>query len=142
VVQPAFKSFCRGVAERKSWVGRIDSEDGLWRLLVRITLRKMLKAIEKETAKKNHPDSEVPGEDVLLRSLEPLPDDAVEVSDLIEKVLEGLDPPDPEIFRLQLEGHTQAKIAELTGYTNGRVRTAIDRIRDRLRRLLSATATA
>ena len=125
VVQPAFRSFFRGI-EEKGWT--IDSKQALWALLVRITLRKTQKAIERELARKRHPDIEVPGEDVLLRSLEPQPDDAVEVSDLIEKVLEGLEPPDPEIFRLQLEGHTQAEIAELTDCTNDRVRTSIDRI--------------
>ena len=67
---------------------------------------------------------------------EPSPEDAAEVADLIERAIDGLKPPDPEIFRLHLEGFTRPEIAARFGFTEATVRGKLDRIRARLARLL------
>ena len=54
---------------------------------------------------------------------------------LIEQVLEGLQPPDPEIFRLRLQGCTRSEIAQTVDCSDGVVKAKLDRIRDRLLRL-------
>ena len=58
------------------------------------------------------------------------------MADLIEQAIDGLKPPDPEIFRLHLEGFTRPEIAARFGFTEATVRAKLDRIRARLARLL------
>ena len=137
VVQPAMKSFFRGLDE-KGW--RIVSEEALWGLLVKITRSKIKKTVEKHSAGKREPNREIPSDELELASPEPSPLDAVIAADLVERTIEELSPPDPEVFRLRLEGYTMAEIAEVTALTVVRVRITLNRIRDRLRRVLSATA--
>lgn len=137
VVQPAMKSFFRGL-DKKGW--RIVSEEALWGLLVKITRSKIRKTVEIHSAEKREPNREVSQADRELASREPSPTDAVIAADLVERTIEELSPPDPEVFRLRLEGHTMGEIAEMTDLTVVRVRITLNRIRDRLRRVLSATA--
>ncbi len=133
-VQSAFKSLHRGIQEKRF---RIDDSIGLWSLLVKIVRRKILKHVEYHNAQKRSPQKEAPLEGGWLPAREPRPEDAAHATDLIEQVLEGLQPPDPEIFLLRLEGCTRAEIAERVNCTEAAVRIKLDRIRDRLRRLLA-----
>lgn len=131
-VQSALRSFFRGI-EAGDW---IISENGkLWSLLATITRHKMLKRIEHEGCGKRNPDREVSREPDLLVSREPTPDDAAIAVDLIERALEGLVSPDPEILRLQLEGRTRKETAALLGLTEAAVRIKLGRLKARLRRL-------
>lgn len=138
VVQPAFKSFFRGISE-KGW--RIESKEAMWGLLVKITRNKIRKVVEKQTAEKRELGREVSGEGYPHLSSEPSPEDVVLVADLMERVVADLSPPDPEIFRLRLEGNAMSRIARLTNVPESRVRTTLSRVRDRLRKLLSDTAS-
>ena len=113
----------------------------MWGLLVKITRTKIKKAIERELADKCDPSREVRGEELPRLSSEPSPEDVVLTSDLIDHVIADLQPPDPEIFRLRLEGNAMSRIARITGIPESRVRITLNRIRDRLRKLLSDTAT-
>lgn len=134
VVQLAFRSFFRGIKDGRF---RIDGSGGLWKLLERITRSKILKQVEYDDAKKRTPEKEVHLEEAQwLPAREPTPDDATHVADLIGQVLEGLHAPDPEIFRLRLQGHTRGEISRRVGCTEAAVRIKLDRVRSRLRRLL------
>lgn len=137
IVQPAMRSFFRGI-DQKGW--KIVSEEALWGLLVKITRSKLKKTVEVHSADKRDANREVSCEACGLVSREPAPEDASIAADLVEETIRGLDPPGPEIFRLRLEGHSMSQIAGMTDQTVVRVRITLNRIRDRLRRLLSATA--
>jgi RNA polymerase sigma-70 factor, ECF subfamily len=133
-VQSALTSFCRGIKDKRF---HIDHGAKLWCLLERITRNKVLLHIEYFKALKRNPDREIPLEGDQFVSREPSPQDAAQIADLIERIIEGIDPPTPEILRLCLEGCTQKEIAAKLGITEGRVRSVLDFIRDRVRRLLS-----
>ncbi len=132
-VQSALQSFCRGIHEQRF---HIDHGGSLWRLLEEIARHKMLKHIEHHDAAKRRPALEVPTADRPLQSPEPLPEEAAHVADVIQQVLAGLAPPDPEVFRLRLEGRTRAEIAQHVHCTESAVRVKLDRIAARLRRIL------
>ena len=134
VVQSVFRSFFRGVDVKKF---RIDHSGGLWRLLEKIAIRKILKHAEYHRMEKRHPGAEVRGGGDQLRARDPTPQEAAQVADLVETALDGLEPPDPEIFRLRLQGYTEAKIAESVGCARGAVRYKLGRIRQRLAKLLA-----
>jgi RNA polymerase sigma factor (sigma-70 family) len=133
VVQPAMRSFFRGI-DRKGW--RVESEEALWGLLAAITRTKIKKTVEQQTAEKREPDREVDGDWLCIPSPAPSAEDVVLVADMIEHVVADLRPPDPEIFRLRLEGHSIAQIAQMTGVPRSRVRITLNRIRNRLQRFL------
>ena len=132
-VQSAFRSLHRGIMEKRF---QIDDSVGLWSLLVKIVRRKILKHVEYHDAQKRAPGKETPAEAEWLPAREPRPEDAAHAADLIEQVLDGLEPPDPEVFFMRLGGCTRAEIAERVNCTEASVRIKLDRIRDRLRRLL------
>ena len=135
VVQSALRTFFRRFANGEFQLGHSD-EPELWGLLKKITYRKLLKHAEYHDAgkralrKETQPASGEPAEP------DPSPAEAAAMADVIEAAVAGLEPPDPEIFRLRLEGHTIAEIAEHVGCKVGRVRYKLDGIGDRLRHLL------
>jgi DNA-directed RNA polymerase specialized sigma24 family protein len=59
--------------------------------------------------------------------------------EICARIQEGLEPPDPEIFDMWLEGYTRAEIADKVGYSQATVRHKIDRICKRLRGWLEGT---
>jgi RNA polymerase sigma factor (sigma-70 family) len=134
-VQSALASFCRGVKEQRF---RIDHSGALWRLLETITRHKMLSHIKTQEADKRNAAHEAGPAGDWIPGSEPSPEDAAQVADLIEQAIDGLKPPDPEIFRLHLEGFTRAEIAARSGFTEATVRAKLDRIRARLAKLLPA----
>lgn len=105
-------------------------------VLETITRRKVLKRVEKGDAQKRNPKAEVRAEGDWFSGREPRPEEVAHVADLIEQVLVELEPPDPEIFRSRLQGCTRAEISEQVNRSDGIVKATLDRIRDRLRRLL------
>ena len=133
-VDSALASFCLGVKELRF---RFDHSGAMWKLLETITRHKMLHHIEHEDANIRNADHEAGPVAEWTPDREPSPEDAVQISDLIEKAIEGLEPPDPEIFRLHLEGHTRAELAARFDCTEAKIRAKVDRIRARLKRLLS-----
>ncbi len=132
-VQSALASFCQGVKEQRF---RIDHSGALWRLLETITRHKMLSHIEAQEADKRNAAHEAGPAGDWIPDREPSPEDAAGVADLIQRAIDGLQPPDPEIFRLHLEGFTRAEIAAQFDFTEATVRAKLDRIRARLARLL------
>jgi RNA polymerase sigma factor (sigma-70 family) len=132
-VQSAMASFCRGVREQRFV---IDSGGKLWGLLATIARHKMLKHIEAHDSGKRSPDKEEVRAGNILPSGEPSVEDALYVAEVIEKAMYGLKPPDPQIFRLRLEGFTRQEIAEQLGLTEASVKTRLERIRERLNRCM------
>ena len=56
-------------------------------------------------------------------------------SELVDKLLDGLKPPDRLLMRLMyLEGHTVQEIAALTGWSNALIKVRAFRARAHLRR--------
>lgn len=136
-VQSALRSFFSGIEVNRF---QVDQESKLWGLLATIAQHKALKHIERNTTAGRDPAAESPAGDEPLAGREPRPEDAVVTADLLEHVLDGLEPPTPEIVRLRLQGHTRAEIARLVDLTEANVRMKLDRVRDRLRRHLDRSA--
>ena len=112
-----------------------ESAQGLWNLLFAAAFGKICKGHRVKT---------VGGDfiDVLMRK--PTDEDDVIIRDLIEKLLEGLDSPYPEILALRLEGFTQTEIADKLGpdMTRNMVKIRLKRIRERLERMLELDTRA
>jgi len=161
VVQSVFRTFFR-----RASVGefRFDHRGATWKLLEQITRRKILKHVRFHNAQARDitKDESIAGQ---LENREPNEVQARVLGDALECVLKGLHPPEPEIYRLQLHGYTIAEIIDtvlnglemnyskilqlrLQGQTETQigqelgcsravVRYRLDRIRHRLRFLLT-----
>lgn len=116
----AFHSFCRGVANHR--FPSLADHDGLWRLLVSITLHKVLHAIRHQDCQKRGGEfQELVGLDVegdslhavnQLVSREPSPEFVAEITEQFERLLESLG--DPELMKIatwKMEGLTNEEIA-------------------------------
>lgn len=133
VVQSTLRSFFQGV---KKGEFRIDHSAALWRLLEEMTLIRVQRRIEKETAARRNPNAEAYDQTQIMRGTEPTPAEAAMVADLIEANLAGLNSPYPEILRLRLEGHTESQIAQTLRCGRQAVHYRLERIRERMNELL------
>ena len=117
----AFHSFCRGV-ENKKFPGLSD-RDGLWRLLVSITIHKLLNAVrDQKRMKRGGLFQELNGLDSSSDSIaavnqivsrEPSPEFAVEVAEQYELMMMSLG--DDELVQLatwKMEGFSNEEIAK------------------------------
>ena len=128
VVASVFGSMIRGIREERF---RLDERRKTWNLLVTISLNK----IRKRWNKKRPALQDAPWEVVLQEG--PSAEDLVEIEDVVRKVLDGLESPYPEILWLRMEGHTKLEIADALGMTHVSVKTRLNRLRERLERILS-----
>jgi len=127
VALSAFKSFCVGVREGR--FPTLKDREGLWPLLIALTMRKAVDAIRHETRQKrgggnveNSPrlaklDRTV---DVLQSMAEgPQPEVAAELYDLLQSLLKNLrqmgDDRLEEIVQLRIEGYSNQEIADKVG---------------------------
>jgi RNA polymerase sigma factor (sigma-70 family) len=140
VVQSVFRTFFRGLAKRHL---NLDGEDSLWALLAEITLRKCGRWHEHFATRKRSGElttatlPEDVAEEGPADTREPSPADAVQMLDLLEELLDGLDVQEQLICELRLEEHNVAEIARRAGCTEATVFRKLDRIKRRLRRLCS-----
>ena len=117
----AFHSFCRGV-ENKKFPGLSD-RDGLWRLLVSITIHKLLNAVRDQKRMKRgglfqelnglDSSSDSIAADNQIVSREPSPEFAVEVAEQYELMMMSLG--DDELVQLatwKMEGFSNEEIAK------------------------------
>ncbi len=147
-----------------------EDYDRLWAMLRTIAQRKLLKRVEKDQAAKRdvRRESSIPADDVPLpEALDPDAVPARILGDLLEKVLDELPGPWPDIYRLQLFGYaveevlqiilsnlpepyprilqlrlqgcSEQEIATRLGCQRGKVRYRLQRIQQRLSQLLSAS---
>ena len=133
-VQSAFRSFYRGVDEDRFW---IDDSGSLWSLLATITRRKILKHAEIHNTKKRSLSQEVHVPDDGLASRDPSPEEVAQATDTLSQLIEGQEQFECDIVRLRLQGCSKAEIALELDCKEGLVRSRLDKIRERLRRIVS-----
>ena len=130
VVQSVFRTFFRRCADGAF---RIDSGAQLWRLLVKITLRKAWLKGRFHTAEARDAGAEVSGDDWLPDALahEPGPEEATVLVDQIEALLDGLPPLYCQLLELRLEGHTVVEAAARLGVSRHTVHRMLNVLQDR-----------
>ena len=132
VVQSVFRTFFVRVKEGRF---RIEDQDDLCKLLMRITVHKTLRQVEfHKAAKRNANMEECQGEhsqEELLQALdgEPTPEAAASFLDEMEHFLGQLRPEERQILELRLQGHSNDEIAEKLGIYDRKIRRVIERIR-------------
>ena len=103
-----------GTVFRRAAQGQLHFEhtSELWRLLEMVTRHKIIKHAEHHKAKKRTPKAEEYRDADALFAKKPSADQVAVTKDLIDKVLEGLDPSYSEIVVLLWQGHSERAIAE------------------------------
>jgi RNA polymerase sigma factor (sigma-70 family) len=138
IAQSALRTFFRRKACGEF---HVDSEAGLWRLLVTITLAKVRTHARHHTAQIRDVNAEVAGvgDEWFYEAIaqEPGPQEAATLTDLVEAVLEGLPSAHGEILALRLEGHTNEDIAGKLGVSRQTIQRALSFLRQRLQRILA-----
>jgi RNA polymerase sigma-70 factor (ECF subfamily) len=140
VLQSAFASFftrCRqGQFELTNW-------ESLWGLLTVITLRKCSKHLKhfhadcRDLQREENLDAADAARDTLrLLSREPSPDQAVALTDLVEHLMDWLEPRDRAILTLHLQEYTIPEISAQVDRAERTVRRVLERIRNRLHEVL------
>ena len=138
----AFDSFCRGAEQGR--FPRLDDRDGLWRLLVTITARKVVDQVERQCRQKrgggrvrNEADLAGPesgaGAGGLDRAVgrEPTPEFAAMMADECRHLLAALgDETLRRIALLRMEGYSDGEIAARLDCSERTVGRKLNRIRD------------
>ena len=137
----AFDSFCRGAAAGR--LPRLADRDDLWRLLVVITVRKVLAQLRRQGARKRG-GGRLLGESALigvaaaeggsldrLGAPEPTPEMAAVVVDEYRRLRDGLRTEAlRQVLDLRLEGYTRAEIARRLGCAERAVKRKLEIIRE------------
>jgi RNA polymerase sigma-70 factor (ECF subfamily) len=141
VMQSALKSFfarhANGQFDLSDW-------DGLWSMLVVITLRKCghkaeyfraaMRDVGREQAAPVSDEDSVSGWQAVAR--EPTPVQAVMLAEAVEQVLQALgDDRERRIVELSLQGFTPAEVSAQVGRSERTVQRVLDRVRRRLQRM-------
>jgi RNA polymerase sigma factor (sigma-70 family) len=138
IVQSAYRSFFVGAREGKYTLTR-GSE--LWGLLAAITLNKLHRQIERNTAGKRaisleHSFGSSSSSQYLLTAeaiaREPSPSEAMAGADELEQLMNGVDDLHRRMLELRLQGHTMDEIATETGRSERTVRRVIEKVKARL----------
>ena len=119
----------------------LDRGGDLWRLLASITRRKLLRQARHHTADRRSVDLELPLDRALegcysVRGQEPTPQDAIDLSDELERVFSALDAFGRRVLELRMQGAQLSEIAEDTGRSERTVRRTLGQIRERLAKQL------
>ncbi len=131
VIQSAFRTF---FVHLKDGDFSFEQEDDLFKLLVRLTVRKTLRRIQYHLAGKRNPNVEVAGGggdgDPFDRVAghEPTPDVAVAMVDELEDFMKRLKPFERSVLELKIQGYTSAEIAEKLNTYDRKVRRVIERV--------------
>jgi RNA polymerase sigma factor (sigma-70 family) len=144
VALSAFASFCLGVQKQR--FPELKDRNSLWRLLVSITLRKLMHMQRDQNRQKRGGDfrqiphvndsSNGPTEIEQIISREPTPEIAAQLAEQYDRWMRALD--SEELVRLaqwKLEGFTNSEIAAKCGLTE----RTIERKLNLIRRILSQT---
>ncbi|HEY7424900.1 MAG TPA: ECF-type sigma factor [Gemmataceae bacterium] len=134
VLQSVFRSFCRRHAAGE-W--DIANENGLWHLLVRITIRKCHRRLEYFLAARRDVRRETGSGDAKQPAIDPeaTPEEAAMLADTAEMVMKRLSSDiKRRIFELSLQGFNIVEISQQTGYYE----RGVERVRAEIRTLLRA----
>lgn len=136
VVQSAYKSFFLRYGD-----GALGAEgwDGLWGMLMMITLRKCAdrvryyRAQARDLKRETAPSSEI---EVFREAIgsEPTPEQAAVLAETVEALLVGLDGDERAIVELSLQGHSTQEISTQLGRAERSVRRIRERVRIQLER--------
>lgn len=140
VVQSVFRTFFARQAQGQF---ELDNWDGLWSLLVRITMRKCCRRaaayhaecrdVRREVG--HPPAGESAPDDAQALARDPTPEEAAILADLLERLLQGLDGTQQMILAQRLEGYTVREISENVGRTERTVHRVLAQVRNALQRL-------
>ena len=142
----AFASFCLGVQNQR--FPELSDRDGLWKLLVSITLRKLMHMLRDQSRQKRGGDfrqmpqakdiSEGLFEIEQIIAREPTPEIAAQVAEQYNRWMQALE--SEELVRLtqwKLEGFTNNEIAEKCGLTARTIERKLNLIRKILTQAVS-----
>jgi RNA polymerase sigma-70 factor (ECF subfamily) len=136
VVQSVYRSFFRRFAAGGYSVA---SWEDVWAMLAAIAVRKCANRRKRYAAGRRDARREVALFDQALPSaLEPTPAEAAALSDTIEALLRGFDPPERAIVELSLQGYSTAEIRDRLG----RAERSVQRVREQVRSLLCTWSAA
>ena len=138
VVQSAYRSFF--VAADRFVIQRSGD---LWRLLAKITLRKLYRQAGRHTAMRRNVSRETSlgattgtnGVPLEVLAREPSPEEAVAVIDELEQVMRGLSPLHRRMVELRLQGYQLKEIGAQTDRSERLIRYVLSQVRDRLTEL-------
>ncbi len=132
IVQSVFRTF---FGRLKAGRFRLEEQDDLCKLLMRITVHKALRQIHFHQAAKRNPRLEIgqgdePNERMLaVIDREPLPEEAVAFVDHLEHFLDHLKPQEREILEMRLQGFSNDEIAQKLDIYDRKIRRVIERVR-------------
>jgi RNA polymerase sigma-70 factor (ECF subfamily) len=131
VVQSVFRTFFQHAREGRF---RVEEQESLYRLLVRITVHKTLRKIAFHTAARRNPDKESGGPECqtqlqALLDREPTPEEAVAFLDQLECFFSQLRPQERQILEMRLQGYGTEEIAEKLGTYDRKIRRILERVR-------------
>jgi RNA polymerase sigma-70 factor (ECF subfamily) len=136
VVQSAYRSFFAAAGEGRFVLQRSGD---LWRLLAGITLNKLYRQVERNTAKKRDVSKEcglTAEGSVSVRpevlSREPTADEALALADEIELIMRGFEPLHRTVIELRLQGYLVEEIAAQTNRTQRTVLRVLERWKHKL----------
>ncbi len=142
VVQSAFKSFFR---RQHEFEFKNDDSDGLWSLLVVITIRKCAKWADVFGANKRSTDREISLDTTETASghrwhevvdREPGPEEAATLSELIERLMKRLDTRQQQMLSLRMQGFELEEIADQVQSSRRTVARVVAEVKNILRELL------
>jgi RNA polymerase sigma-70 factor (ECF subfamily) len=141
VVQSAFKSFYR---RQDEFSFESDGADGIWSLLVVITVRKCCNWAEVFGAKKRsaqrersmHADQDNERDRIEIAGKEPTPEEAVQLVELTEQLFALLDPRHQQIISLRMQGYELEEIAEQVQSSRRTIARVVAETKEKLRGLI------
>ena len=146
IVQSVFATFFKHLPE-----GRWDLVDreGLWRLLVQITIHKCNRTVrafhtgKRDVGAEVALDSRGPDDSTVNRQAvdtEPTPDEAAALVDLLHVLLANATDQEKRIIEMRLAGHEVAEVAAAADCSERTVQRKLGVLRQRLERLLGQVA--
>jgi RNA polymerase sigma-70 factor (ECF subfamily) len=141
VLQSVFRSFFQrhaaGQFELQGW-------DSLWSLLVVLTVRKCGRKRRQEHAARRDVARDAPADDVdswQAIDREPTPEEAAQLSELVEHLMRGASHREQRILMLRLQGHSISEISEQIARTERTVLRVLQQFRKRLESMLGTDAS-
>ena len=142
VVQSVFRTFFARQAQGQF---ALENWDGLWSLLVRITVRKCCRRattyhaecrdVRREVGR--GPSDELSPDCGQALARDPTPQEAASLADLLEQLMQGLDETQQTIVAQRLEGYTVREISESVRRTERTVHRVLAQVREALQRLVT-----